>query len=270
MQKDIESLTAMFHPEHRNISFLNHFTLMMNFQIYNIESEILRIEILDISEKEATLTYTRKHMYTCVRAEDENGDNPNNISSYYVRLEADKKNVWIKQYARYSELFLNLNGEILPGDKAVVPPGAQFFANIRRFADQFRLEDLQPATYALFDDSEWIGYYPEEERFSYDTTVSFTIDFFEEMAASSIQEHTDIYIRENTLEYHAVLALEEEYSIVETKFKKNAALQHEIVLSILAPDGFFMMKYLKKNGSVIDEHIRVDYIEQMRGAVSVI
>lgn len=122
--KKMEQLTKIFHPDHRDISFLNHFSLMMNFQIYNITSEILNIEILDMNEEEASFTYTRKHMYTCINEEDENGTNPNNISSYYVQLKVEEKSIWIMKYARYSELFLDLEGKILPGVKAVVPPGA--------------------------------------------------------------------------------------------------------------------------------------------------
>lgn len=30
--KDVEQLIEMFHPDHRDISFLNHFSLLMNFQ----------------------------------------------------------------------------------------------------------------------------------------------------------------------------------------------------------------------------------------------
>ncbi len=95
MYKDkyIEELTNMFHPNHRDISFINHFTLMMNFQIYNITSEILHLEILNMNEEEATFTYTRKHMYICVNEQGENGTNPNNISSYYVNIKVEAKDI---------------------------------------------------------------------------------------------------------------------------------------------------------------------------------
>ncbi|UAL52573.1 nuclear transport factor 2 family protein [Bacillus sp. OVS6] len=81
-EKDIEKLKKLFHPDYRDISFLNHFTLMMNFQIYNIQSEIMKIEILNLSDDEATFTYTRKHIYTCVNQNEENGENPSHKLLY--------------------------------------------------------------------------------------------------------------------------------------------------------------------------------------------
>ncbi len=130
MAKDIDQMTEMFHPDNRQISFLNHYSLMMNFQIYNIQSEILNLEIVELPEKEATFTYTRKHLYTCVNKNDENGENPNNISSYYVQIQAEGSQIWITKYSRFSELFLNTEGEILPYEQAVVPAAAQYYEKV--------------------------------------------------------------------------------------------------------------------------------------------
>ncbi|KRG14603.1 hypothetical protein ACA29_05935 [Lederbergia galactosidilytica] len=113
-EKDLEELTNLFHPDHRKISFLNHFSLMMAFQIYNIYSEIIKLEILDLTEQKAIFTYTRKHLYTCINEQDENGENLNNISSFYVHIQVEDRQIWITKYDKYSELFLNRDGELLP------------------------------------------------------------------------------------------------------------------------------------------------------------
>jgi hypothetical protein len=266
--KEIEQLSKMFHPDHRDISFLNHLSLMMNFQIYNISSEILNLEILDMNEEEASFTYTRKHMYTCINEEDENETNPNNISSYNVQLKVEGKTIWIMKYARYSELFLDLEGKILPGEKAVVPPGAVYFGNMKRFIDIIRLEHFKPATYLTYSDSEFIGYYPEEERYAYRTSKKLTFDYFKKMEAGSIEEHTKAYIEGNTLEYSDILMQEENYSIIESKFKGRSELQHELILSMLAPDGFFMVRFLKSHNAPIGEELRRHLIEQMKIATT--
>lgn len=267
-EKDIEKLKKLFHPDYRDISFLNHFTLMMNFQIYNIQSEIMKIEILNLSDDEATFTYTRKHIYTCVNQNEENGENPSNITSYYIQTNRETNSIWITRFSKYSELFLDNEGEILPHEKAVVPSSAQFFENMKRFIESFQLDGFKPATYLLYNDSEFIGYYPELERFSYKTTEKFTIDYFIEMDTASVEEHTEIYIRENSLEYSDVIEIEGNYSIIETKFISNSRLQHELVLSILAPDGFFMIRYLKNNNSPVDQQLRQRWIDQMAAATS--
>lgn len=264
--KDIEQLPKMFHPDHREISALNHFSLMMNFQIYNITSEILHLEILDMTGGEATFTYMRKHMYTCVNEEDENGTNPNNISSYYVQLKVEGKTIWIMKYARYSELFLDLDGRILSSEKAVVPLGAEFFGNMKRFIDVIRLEHFKPSTYLTYSDSEFIGYYPEKERYSYRTSEKLTFDYFQEMEAASIDEHTKGFIEGNTLEYSDILVQEEDYSIIEIKFEGSSGLHHELILSMLAPDGFFMVRFLKSRNTPIEEGLRRRLIEQMKEA----
>lgn len=241
---------------------------MMNFQIYNITSEILNIEVLDINEEEASFTYTRKHMYTCINEEDENGTNPNNISSYYVKLKVEGKTIWIMKYARYSELFLDLEGKILPGEKAVVPPGAVYFDNMKRFINIIHLEHFKPASYFTYTDSEFIGYYPEEELYTYRTSEKLTFDYFQKMAVDSIEEHTNAYIEENTLEYSDILMQEENYSIIESKFKGSSGLQHELILNILAPDGFFMVRFLKSQNAPIEEEFRCRLIEQMKIATT--
>ena len=262
--KEFEQLSKMFHPDHRDISFLNHFSLMMNFQIYNITSEILNLEVLEMNEEEASFTYTRKHMFTCINKEDENGTNPNNISSYYVQLKVESKTIWIMKYARYSELFLDLEGKILPDEKAVVPPGAVYLDNMKRFIDIIYLEHFKPATYLTYTDSEFIGYYPEAERFTYRTSEKLTFDYFQKMEAGSIEEHTNAYIEGNTLEYSDILMKEENYSIIESKFKGSTGLQHELVLSMLALDGFFIVRFLKSHNAPIEEELRDRLIEQMK------
>ncbi|WP_080873810.1 hypothetical protein [Oceanobacillus timonensis] len=266
--KNIERMTEMFHPNHRDISFLNHFSLSMNFQIYNITSEVLNLEILDMSEEGATFTYTRKHMYTCVNEEDDNGTNPNNISSYYVELKVEGKTIWMMRYARYSELFLDTEGRILPDEKAVVPSGAKYFENMKRFIDVIQLEHFKPATYLTYSDSEFIGYYLETERYQYRTTEKLTFDYFEEMAAESIAEHTKDFIEGNPLEYSEILAQEKYYSIIEIKMQDHTGLKHELILSIDASDGFFMIRYLKSCNASIEEKLRQRLIEQMKIAAT--
>ncbi|MED4126485.1 hypothetical protein P4641_21365 [Halalkalibacterium halodurans] len=268
MEKDLEKVIEMFHPNNRQISFLNEFSLMMTFQTYNIQSEIMNFEIISLSDTEATFTYTRKHMYTCVNKNDENGDNPNNITSFYVQIEVDNNKIFITKYSKYSQLFLNTEGEILQEEQAVVPVNAHFFENMKRFISQFQLDDLKPASYLQWSDSESLGYLPEQERFSYKTTESFTIDYFEEMVASSITEHTETYLHENNLEFGEIIEKKENYSIIETKFLRNSRLLHELVLSMLAPDGFFMIRYLKSNNKPIDQKLRQHWINQMKGATA--
>lgn len=268
-EKDIEKLKELFHPDHREISFLNHFTLMMNFQIYNIQSDIIKIEILDLSEDEATFTYTRKHIYTCINKNDENGESPNNITSYYIQVKKEANSIWITRFSKYSELFLDEEGEIFPHEKEAVPSSAQFYNNMKRFIEPLQLDGSKPATYLLYDNSEFIGYYPENERFSYKTTEKFTIDYFTEMGAASVEEHTERYLRENSLEHSEVIKMEENYSLIETKFISNSLLQHELVLSMLAPDGFFMIRYLKNNNSPIKKQ-RQSWIDQMAAVTAYI
>lgn len=263
IRKDIEKLTLLFHPNHRNISFLNHFTLMMNFQIYSIESGIMNVDIIHLTKDVATFTYTRKHMYTCIEKEDENGDNPNNITSFYVNVSVEGQTIWINRLSKYSEVFLDELGNILPNEMAVVPPNAQFFVYMKRYIESFQLNDLKPATYLVYSDSEFIGYYPENERFSFSTTEKFTVDYFSEMTASSIKEHTDLYIGENVLVSSEIIKMEEHCSIIETQFIKDSSLQHELVLSIIDNEGFYMIRYLKNTNTPLDSQKRLDWIDQM-------
>ncbi|MDQ0233444.1 hypothetical protein [Metabacillus malikii] len=269
--KEIDSLTKLFHPDNRQISFLNHFNLMLTFQIYHIDSTLLDLKILELTDQEATFTYTRKHLYKCLNENDGNGDNPNNISSYYVKVSVDNKQLWISRFSRYSELFLDLDGNVRPNEQAVVPPQAIFFDKIRRFLHPFQLGALIPASYFLYNDSESIGYYPATERFSYFTSEKFTIDYFEEMAADSITEHTDILLNENELEYGQIIEVKDEaYSIIEIKCQGNSGLIHELILSMTAPDGFFMIRYMKSDGSEIDADAKQSWFEQMKAATKYI
>lgn len=269
IKKDMEQITQMFHPDHRNISFLNHFTLMMNFQIYNIHTDILKIDIIYLSEDEATFTYTRKHIYTCVQKDDENRDNPNNITSFHVQVTVENQTVWINRFSKYSELFLDNMGDIKPNEMAVVPPDAQFFMNMKRYIETFQLDGFKPATYLIYSDSEFIGFYPENEHFSFTTTEKFTIDYFLEMNASSIKEHTDIYIQENSLDSSEIIEMEENYSIIEAQFSKDSRLQHELVLSITDQEGFYMIRYLNNNNAPLEPQKRSAWIEQMKRATFV-
>ncbi|OAK72020.1 hypothetical protein [Lederbergia galactosidilytica] len=263
-EKDLEELTNLFHPDHRKISFLNHFSLMMAFQIYNIYSEIIKLEILDLTEQKAIFTYTRKHLYTCINEQDENGENLNNISSFYVHIQVEDRQIWITKYDKYSELFLNRDGELLPNEQAVVPQNAQFFENMKRFIEPFQLDDFQPATYLLYEDSELLGYYPKGEQYSFKTTEKFTIDYFTKMEADSIADHTETYITGNSLEYSEIVEIDENHSIVETKIMDGSNLLHELVLSIIASDGFYMIRYLKNKNSPITEGMRESWMKQMK------
>ncbi|MFB1097441.1 hypothetical protein [Terribacillus sp. JSM ZJ617] len=269
--KDIDKLTDMFHPDHRDMSFLNHFSLMMTFQIYNVESQLLNFEILEQSEQEAAFTYTRKHMYTCVNEADENGDNPNNITSFYVQVQAEGRNIWVTRYQKYSEVFLDGKGDRLPDAKSVVPARADYFENMERFLPAFTLENLLPVTYTMYNGSEMLMYTSAEEIYAYNTKETFTIDYYEEMEAPSIADHTATYLQSNEIEFGEVLAQEKNYCIVETKVRKKGCLQHEIVLSISAADGFYMMRYVKDdNDNLIEPNRRKEWVKQMLAATSYI
>lgn len=100
------------------------------------------------------------------------------------------------------------------------------------------------------------------------TSERFTVDYFTEMNADSIAEHTNIYLSENNLEYGAIIEQEENHSIIETKIINNDRLLHEIVLSILASDGFYMIRYFKNNNSPIENEVRQSWIEQMRASAT--
>ncbi|GEN33659.1 hypothetical protein [Aneurinibacillus danicus] len=265
--KDELGLSKLFHPENRNVSFLNHFQMQMLFQIYNIKSEILHFKTLDVSENEATLTYTRKHIYTCINSEDEREESPNNITSYYVKLVPRKKSFLITKFSPFSVFYLDNNGEILAQEKAVVPKDAQFFGNIKRFIKCFQLEKYKPATYKIYSDSEFIGYYPKDEVYDFETSEKFTIDYFEEMDASTIEEHTKAYLDQELL-LGEVIEQKETYSIIETQFADNSGLNHELVLSMLAPDGFFMVRYQKSCNQIINNEIREFWIQQMKEAIA--
>lgn len=260
--KQINKLTEMFHPDSRGISFLNHFNLMMNFQIYNITSEILHMEILDINENSATLTYTRKHIYTCIQKEDENGTNPNNISSYYLKMVLENKRIWIEKYSRYSELFLDVQGNFYPDEEAVVPPGAQYFNQMECFIQIIKQEHLQPATYLIYDGSEMIGYYPIKERYSYYSTEKLTFDYFEEMDADTMSQHTEFLIDSNELETSKIIQQDDQHSIIELTFTSNHTLQYELIYSVLVKNNLLMARYLV-NKEKLERNIRNSLVEQM-------
>lgn len=120
----------------------------------------------------------------------------------------------------------------------------------------------------VHSDSELIGYYPAEERYTYRTSEKLTFDYFQKMEAGSIEEHTKGYIEGNTLEYSNILMQEENYSLIESKFKGSSELQHELILSMLAPDGFFMVRFLKSHNAPIEEELRRHLIEQMKIAAT--
>lgn len=260
--KQINKLTGMFHPDSRDISFLNHFSLMMNFQIYNITSEILHMEILDVNENTATLTYTRKHIYTCIQKEDENGTNPNNISSYYVKVVLENKRIWIEKYSRYSELFLDLEGNLYLGEEAVVPPSAQYFNQMEWFIQIIKQEHLKPATYLMYDGSEMIGYYPIKERYSYYSTEKLTFDYFEEMDADTMVQHTEYLIDSNELETSKIIQQDDQHSIIELTFMSNHTLQYELICSVLVNNNLLMARYLI-NEEKREKSIQNSLIEQM-------
>jgi hypothetical protein len=88
------------------------------------------------------------------------------------------------------------------------------------------------------------------------------------MEAGSIEEHTNSYIEGNTLEYSDILMKKDHYSIIESKFKGSSGLQHELILSMLAPDGFFMIRFLKSRNAPIKEELRRRLIEQMKIATT--
>lgn len=68
------------------MSFLNHFQLMLTFQIYNIKSEILKFELLSVDANKAVFTYTRKHMHTCVNPADEREEKEIKLTVITLRL----------------------------------------------------------------------------------------------------------------------------------------------------------------------------------------
>ena len=266
VEKDEEQLTELFHPDQRNMSFLNRFQLQMLFQIYEISSEIIDLEVLDLFEDEVVFTYTRKHLYTCINSDDERDEKLNNLTSYYVEVSIEDGQLWITRYAPYSVVYLDKQGEILPGAEAVVPEWAQFFEKMQRFSKHFDLNNYQPATYKVYRDSEFIGYYPKDEFYKYENTEKFTIDYFEEMAAESIAEHNRIYL-EQELVLGEIIAETEEYSIIETQYEDEGPINHELVLSMLAPDGFFMIRY-QRNKQLIDPEVRASWIRQMQQAAT--
>ncbi|MDF2524625.1 MAG: hypothetical protein K0R31_2266 [Clostridiales bacterium] len=269
VEREEEKLTELFHPDRRKKSFLKHFEMQMLYQIYDIQSEILNFKLIDISEDKATLLYSRKHTYTCKNIEDEIDETPNNITSFYVEIISEDNSLYIFDYSSFSVLYLDKNGEVLPDERAVVPKRAQFFANMQRFINFFDLKEFTPATYKVYSDSEYIGYYPKEEIYEYNNSRSFTIDYFEEMNASSLEEHTNSYI-DQELVLGKVIEQAEDYSIIETQFMRDSQLNHELVLSLLAFDGFFMMRYQKSTNAAIDNETREAWIQQMKKATSVI
>jgi len=264
MEQDELKLNACFHPDQRGMSFTRHVQLQMNFQIYQITSEILHFEKIESSEEEAVFTYTRKHLYTCKNPEDEQSPSLNNITSYYVKVVREKRSFWITKYTPYSVLYLDRSGEMLQGEAAVVPPNAQHFGAIQPLLACFRRDGLKPATYHTYAGSEFIGFFPEHEIFSYRTTEKFSVDFFETMEASDIREHTAIYL-DQELDFGEALEVGESHSIIETRTPGSQGTNHELVLSLLNRERFFMIRYMKM-GEPIPDEARSRWIEQMQEA----
>lgn len=264
MEQDELKLNDSFHPDQRGMSLTRHVQLQMNFQIYQITSEILHFEKIDSSEEEAVFTYTRKHLYTCKNPEDEQSSTWNNITSYYVKVVREKRGFWITKYTPYSVLYLDRSGDILPGEAAVVPANAQYFGAIQPLLSRFRKDGLKPATYHTYVGSEFIGYFPEREIFSYLTTEKFSVDFFETMEASDIHEHTAIYL-DQELDFGEALEVGASHSIIETQTPGSQGTNHELVLSLLNREGFFMIRYMKM-GEPIPHEARSRWIEQMQEA----
>ncbi|WP_334077552.1 hypothetical protein [Paenibacillus sanfengchensis] len=265
MEQDEIKLNACFHPDQRGMSFARHVQLQMNFQIYQITSQILHFEIVESSEEEAVFAYTRKHLYTCKNPGDEPTSSLNNITSYYVKVVREKRGFWITKYTPYSVLYLDRSGETLPGEAAVVPPNTQFFGRIRPLLACFQLDGLKPATYHTYSDSEFIGYFPENEIFCYRTTEKFSVDFFETMDAADIREHTEVYL-DQELDFGEALEVGVSHSIIETRTPGSQGTNHELVLSLLTREGLFMVRYMKM-GDPIPNEARSRWIEQMQEAV---
>lgn len=248
MQKDEQGLIKRFHPDKRGMSFLNHFNLMMTFQIYYIQSKILAFELLKLEGDHATFTYTRKHMHTCVNPADEREEKRNHIRSYYVEVVKEKGSIWITRYSPYSTIYVDKEGKPLQGVDAVIPPGEEIHPGIARYIPFFQLDGYTPATLHVYSDRQYIGFYPQEEYLRYQTSCTFSIDFFEVIEASSVKEHTEDYVSHEILLFAEILHQTDCSSVVETQYMKNNALEHELVASLLTKDGFFMIRYLHKTG----------------------
>ncbi|WP_066186774.1 hypothetical protein [Gracilibacillus timonensis] len=82
-------------------------------------------------------------------------------------------------------------------------------------------------------------------------------------------EHTKEFIEGNPVEYSDIIAQEEDYSIIEIKIQGRSGLQHELVLNIVASDGFFMIRFLQSWNTLIDEELRQHLIEQMKKAAAI-
>jgi hypothetical protein len=263
MDKDEQGLTNRFHPDKRGMSFLNHFQLMLTFQIYNIKSEILEFELLSIDANKAVFTYTRKHMHTCVNPADEREEKRNQINSYYVEAVKENGSIWITRYSSYSTIYVDKQGEPLMGVDAVIPPGEELDPGIARFIPYFQLDSYVPATFHVYNNSQFIGYYPLGEYHRYQPSCTFTINYFDEMEAASVEKHTADYVSHETIVAAQVLHQTDCSSIVETQIMKNNVLEHELVTSLLTKEGFYMARFLYDKGEPMPSEERDKWKREM-------
>ncbi|MEK4190396.1 hypothetical protein [Paenibacillus sp. FSL L8-0494] len=263
MDKDEEGLSKRFHPDKRGMSFLNHFQLMMTFQIYNIKSEILEFELLSMDATKAVFTYTRKHIHTCINPADEREEKRNQIISYYVEAVKENGSIWITRYSPYSTIFVDKKGDFLSGVDAVIPPGEEINSGIVRFIPYFQLNSYVPATFHVYSNSQFIGYYPLGEYHRYEPSHTFTINYFDKIEASSVEKHTADYISQETLLTAQVLHQTDNSSVVETQLMNNNVLEHELVTSLLTKDGFYMIRFLYDKGEPIPAQEREKWKREM-------
>ncbi|MWC29226.1 hypothetical protein [Paenibacillus sp. MMS18-CY102] len=263
MNKDEQGLTARFHPSKRGITFLNHFQLMLNFQIYHIQSEMLGFELLELDGARAVFTYTRKHMHTCLNPADEREEKQDHIKSFYVEAVKENGSIWITRYSPYSLIYVDKKGEPLAGVDAAIPPGEELNPGIARYIPYFQLDGYMPATLHVYSNSQYIGFYPQGESGRYRTSRTFSIDYYDKLEAASVKEHTEDYISHEIIVAAEVLHQAERSSIIETQYMKNNALEHELVASLLAEDGFYMIRYLYKTGELLPSGEREKWMREM-------
>lgn len=70
--------------------------------------------------------------------------------------------IWITRYSPYSTIFVDKKGDFLSGVDAVIPPGEEINSGIVRFIPYFQLNSYVPATFHVYSNSQFIGYYPLE------------------------------------------------------------------------------------------------------------
>ncbi|MFF2483799.1 hypothetical protein [Paenibacillus sp. NPDC058071] len=263
MDKDEQGLINRFHPDKRGMSFLNHFQLMLTFQIYHIKSEILEFELLSIDTAHAVFTYTRKHMHICVNPADEREEKQNHISSYYVEVVKENGSIWITRYSPYSKIYVDKKGEPLTGVDKVIPPGEEIDPGIARIIPYFQLDSYIPATFHVYSNSQYVGFYPVGEYHRYRTSCTFSIDYFEKLEASSIEEHTEDYVSQETILNAHILQQSDCSSVVETQYMKNNVLEHELLASLLTNEGFYMVRFLYKRGEPMPSEEREKWQREM-------